>query len=201
MPKVTEQHRESRRREIIAAAVRCFARDGFHVTSMSDIIAESGLSAGAIYGYFGSKKELVQAAAAEIYDPARREATDRRDADGAPLHPIEYGGRFMRAMMTKIGDPSIVVQIWGQAAIDDDMRALFDEVYGGLREAIRQQIEFWLAQAHALSAKDAAARSRELAPLVVGIVQGGIVQGALVSGFDVDAYLRVATPLFDAAAA
>ena len=50
MPKVSEQHREARRDQIVDAALRCFSRKGFQRTSMADIIAESGLSAGAIYG-------------------------------------------------------------------------------------------------------------------------------------------------------
>lgn len=195
MPKVSEQHRESRRREIVVAAVRCFARNGFHATSMSDIIAESGLSAGAIYGYFSGKRDLVQAVAEEIYDPARRELAERLDADGAPLHPMDFARRFLTATILNIRDPSIVVQVWGQAAIDDAVRTLFDDVYTRLFDAFRQQIELWVS--HGSSTADAAGRARELAPVMTGIIQGGIVQTALVPGFDVDAYLRAARPLFD----
>ena len=55
MPKVSEEYRTARRSEIARAALRCFARKGFDATSMADIIAESGLSAGAIYGHYKSK--------------------------------------------------------------------------------------------------------------------------------------------------
>ncbi|MFN2560393.1 MAG: TetR/AcrR family transcriptional regulator [Jatrophihabitans sp.] len=47
------------------AARRCFARNGFHETSMQDLFAESGLSAGAVYRYFPSKDEVILAIADE----------------------------------------------------------------------------------------------------------------------------------------
>jgi len=63
MPKVTEQHREARRAQILNAARRCFVRQGFHETSMQELLAEAGLSSGAVYGYFSSKDELIVAIA------------------------------------------------------------------------------------------------------------------------------------------
>lgn len=39
----------------------CFARQGYHATSMDDVVRESGLSVGAIYSYFRSKEELFLA--------------------------------------------------------------------------------------------------------------------------------------------
>jgi len=65
MPRVTDAHRESRRRQILDASIDCFAREGFHRTSMSHIIAEAGVSTGTIYLYFTSKEEIVEAIAEE----------------------------------------------------------------------------------------------------------------------------------------
>lgn len=39
----------------------CFARQGYHATSIDDVVHESGLSVGAIYSYFASKEELFLA--------------------------------------------------------------------------------------------------------------------------------------------
>ncbi|WP_369028857.1 TetR/AcrR family transcriptional regulator, partial [Nocardia farcinica] len=63
MPRVSEEHLERRRQQILVAAQRCFSRKGFYNTSMQDVFAESGLSAGAVYRYFKSKDELVAALA------------------------------------------------------------------------------------------------------------------------------------------
>ena len=65
MPKVTQQYRDARRDQILGAARRCFLRDGFHSTSMQDLFAESGLSAGAVYRYFASKDDVIVAIAEE----------------------------------------------------------------------------------------------------------------------------------------
>ncbi|MFJ5215736.1 TetR/AcrR family transcriptional regulator [Streptomyces sp. NPDC088354] len=61
MPKVTQEYMEARREQILDAARRCFLRDGFHSTSMQDLFAESGLSAGAVYRHFASKNEMITA--------------------------------------------------------------------------------------------------------------------------------------------
>src|SRR5262249_35862273 len=61
MPKVTEEHVAARRRQILSAAQRCFAAQGFHRTTMQDILREADLSPGAVYSYFASKDELIAA--------------------------------------------------------------------------------------------------------------------------------------------
>jgi TetR/AcrR family transcriptional regulator, transcriptional repressor of aconitase len=63
MPKVSPEHLDARRQQILDAAVACFARDGFHRTTMRDIVRRSGLSAGALYTYFTSKEEMIEAIA------------------------------------------------------------------------------------------------------------------------------------------
>ena len=66
MPRVSEAHRERRREQILEAARRCFIRKGFHQSSMADVFAEAGLSAGAVYRYFRSKDEIITAIAEEV---------------------------------------------------------------------------------------------------------------------------------------
>ena len=65
MPKVSDEHMEGRRRQIIDAAIACFARDGFHRATMQDICAEARLSPGAIYRHFPGKDAIVEAIADE----------------------------------------------------------------------------------------------------------------------------------------
>ena len=56
---------DDRRRQILGAAIVCFAETGFHQTSMHDISAEAGISVGLIYRYFKNKDEVISAIAAE----------------------------------------------------------------------------------------------------------------------------------------
>jgi TetR/AcrR family transcriptional regulator, repressor for uid operon len=59
MPKLSAATQAARRAHILDAAELCFARSGFHRTSMLDICKEAGVSAGALYVYFASKEALI----------------------------------------------------------------------------------------------------------------------------------------------
>ncbi len=54
-----------RRGQILHAAMACFAKQGFHQTSMHDISAEAGISVGLIYRYFENKEAVISAMAEE----------------------------------------------------------------------------------------------------------------------------------------
>jgi AcrR family transcriptional regulator len=59
MKRLAEQRQSDRRDEILSAAQRCFVRAGFHQTSMQEICAEAGMSAGNLYRYFPSKEAII----------------------------------------------------------------------------------------------------------------------------------------------
>ena len=58
MPKIAEETRAARREQITAAALDCFARTGYHATTMADVAAQAGVSKGTPYLYFDSKEAL-----------------------------------------------------------------------------------------------------------------------------------------------
>ncbi len=75
---------------------------GFHKTTMADVIRESGLSAGAVYGYFKSKEEIVAAiaddalsAVDELFEKHARHrgAADSADGPGGRAQPRRRGRR------------------------------------------------------------------------------------------------------------
>jgi AcrR family transcriptional regulator len=57
-PAISEQEKSLRRDEILAAAKKVFARDGFHATTIADIANEAALAYGSVYWYFDSKDHL-----------------------------------------------------------------------------------------------------------------------------------------------
>ena len=59
MRRANIQLQADRRDEILVAAQSCFARAGFHQTSMQEICAEAGMSPGNLYRYFPSKESLI----------------------------------------------------------------------------------------------------------------------------------------------
>ena len=73
---------EARRLAILDAAARCFVRAGFHGASMQQICAEAQMSPGALYRYFRSKDELIEAIAEseqQDIEPILRELEKTRD--------------------------------------------------------------------------------------------------------------------------
>ncbi len=59
MPKLRPDTQRARREHILDAAEICFARAGFHRTTMQDICREASVSPGALYVYFASKEDLI----------------------------------------------------------------------------------------------------------------------------------------------
>jgi len=63
MPQPHTDSVPDRRSQILDAALVCFAKRGFHQTSMHDISAEAGISVGLIYRYFENKEAVISAMA------------------------------------------------------------------------------------------------------------------------------------------
>lgn len=59
MPKLKPDTQRARRENILDAALTCFARAGFHATTMQDICKAASVSPGAVYVYFASKEDLI----------------------------------------------------------------------------------------------------------------------------------------------
>jgi len=105
MPKVSDEHKAARRRQILDAAATCFARDGFHRTSMQDIVRESGISAGLVYRYFEGKDDMIAAIVTEWHEQRQIVLAETAYLD----------------LLRAVGDPDarermrLGVQIWAEA--------------------------------------------------------------------------------------
>ncbi|MHB1173016.1 MAG: TetR/AcrR family transcriptional regulator [Lacisediminihabitans sp.] len=186
---MTEEYRTARRTEIADAALRAFRRKGFHAASMLDIIDEAGLSAGAIYGHFPSKSEIILEVASRVI--GGRLVDVERMADTTPMPPpaalIEL---LMRGMIQELGSPEILVQLWGEAVTDAQLRALSTDVLKRLHEAFSAYISLWHQRQHGRSAREADALAEDQTPLFVSANQGFILQLTLFDDFDPTLYFE-----------
>jgi len=57
---VASSAQEAKRRQIMEAAVRAFARKGYHSCRVGEIAEEAGVAYGLVYHYFGSKEEVLE---------------------------------------------------------------------------------------------------------------------------------------------
>jgi len=58
---------EERRRQILDAAVRAFAKKGYHASRVSDIAEEAGVAYGLVYHYFESKDAVLESIFREMW--------------------------------------------------------------------------------------------------------------------------------------
>ena len=58
MPKVSAEHKQRRREEILEGAQRAFARHGYEGATVARLEQETGLSRGAIFSYYENKAAL-----------------------------------------------------------------------------------------------------------------------------------------------
>ena len=187
MPKVTEAYRVARRDEIIDAATRCFAAKGYQRTSMADIIDEAGLSAGAIYGHFAGKKELFAAVAGRVLE-ARRSELAARSADREPLSP----GEVMAVLIEGIRREKfsgVIVQLWAEAAVDAEIRALVSGVLLRVRETVQARVAEWAAAVPGRVDGDPDEWAARVTPVVMGLAPGFMIQRAIAPEFDEAGYI------------
>ncbi len=100
MPRLAVEAKEAKREHILRAALRCFARSGYHLTTVDDIAAEAGVSKGAPYVYFDGKEALFQA----LHSAWDCGLTDRIDSELARLGPqARSPRRALEAVLAAVG--------------------------------------------------------------------------------------------------
>jgi AcrR family transcriptional regulator len=97
MPKISAAARLNRRNHVLVSAWKCFSREGFHATSMDDVIAETGMSSSSVYRYFRSKEELIDAAAEETLSQTYSAISELISDDAVP-GPAETLESLMAAL-------------------------------------------------------------------------------------------------------
>lgn len=127
MPK---EHLEARRRQILDAARRCFIRNGFHATSMQDVLTEAALSAGAVYRYFESKDDIIAAIAAEALAEVAS-AFEAHDTIGPPDldNIVDLVLGVERPPLSGSRESAqLLVQVWSEALRSPSLSAKLKEV-------------------------------------------------------------------------
>jgi len=186
MPKVSDAYREARRDEIARAAMRRLGSQGFARTTMSDIIEESGMSAGAIYSHFASKAEIAQHVARLTVGTKVEELIDLATSAQPPLGPVPIISFVLGAAQEAGIPPTLLLQVWAEATVDAAVREIVDETVERLRGAYGAAIEPWL---EAEGRQTDAASVRSVVDTMTGLSQGFIVKSALFGRDDPKAYL------------
>src|SRR5262245_5207747 len=201
MPKVTQEHVDARRRQILAAALRAFARDGFHRTTMQDIFREAELSPGAVYSYFTGKEELIAAIIGEMMGFLGETAVlfneplpnGRLRLPGEAL--VEVIERYKKLELGTVEERArIFPHLVGEQQRNPQLNAA---VRVGI-ERLRAGFETLAHAAQERGELKRALQPEHFARLCISLLQGLLLQiGVYGDALDIDGYARAATVLLD----
>ena len=130
MPKVSEEHKQARREQILVGAQRAFARHGYEGATVHRLEEETGLSRGAIFSYFENKQALFIALV-------------RRSSDRFVEIWLEHGYRALLEAIAHEDPEWLSVQIEAARRVRTDERfreqlaRLDEDVEGAARVALR----------------------------------------------------------------
>jgi TetR/AcrR family transcriptional regulator, repressor for uid operon len=160
--------------QILDAALVCFAKRGFHQTSMHDISGEAGISVGLIYRYFENKEAVISAMAdrhkeeiGEVLERARKAPTLLESLEILfTAHCCENEPRLISAF---------VVDLYAEASrnphVADLVRDVLETAMAGVRDLITRAPEAQNA-AHGLT-------PNELAELIFAVARGMLMLDVL----------------------
>jgi TetR/AcrR family transcriptional regulator, fatty acid metabolism regulator protein len=117
---------EDKRRTILHAAVRVFARSGYHGARVGDIAREAGVAHGLLYHYFASKEQVLHT----IFRENWAELLERFRAVEASDEPAELKieGIAKILLRTWRNDPDLVTVMVREVARSPQLQAEVDEV-------------------------------------------------------------------------
>jgi AcrR family transcriptional regulator len=186
MPRVSQAHLDARRRQILDAARRCFLRNGFHATSMQNVLAEANLSAGAVYRYFRGKDEIIAAIAGEAVAEIAGALDSAFDTDDPPPLDEVLGAAFLaiERVDAEQGFARLALQVWGEAVRSPALAEMIRGEVRRIRDALARLVRVY--QDRGLMAADAPAE--QVAQVLVGLLPGFVFQHALLGDADPAAF-------------
>jgi TetR/AcrR family transcriptional regulator, transcriptional repressor of aconitase len=190
MPRISDERREARREQVLEAARACLEEHGLEAVSMEMIIARSGLSTGAVYGYFKGKDELINAVVTE--------GTAAMAADLAPVltnpepPPLpELMGQVLHTVVNfgrQKGDIDRLLASlhgWSHSQSDPELKEAARASYSGLRTLFADTVKRW----QAAGTFSAGADPEAVAELLTSITLGFVAQRALAGSADPSAHV------------
>jgi TetR/AcrR family transcriptional repressor of uid operon len=135
MPKLKPATQLARREHILDAAEVCFARAGFHRTTMQDICKEAEISPGALYVYFASKEDLI----AGIAERDRAEFAER-------FAKLSASPDFLKALESLgqiyfVEEPAYKRTMCIEIALESTRNAQVGEIYRSVDRFVAESFE------------------------------------------------------------
>jgi AcrR family transcriptional regulator len=198
MPRLSDTTRAQRRQHILTSAWRCFSRDGFHATSMDDIITATGMSSSAVYRYFRSKEEIIRASAEEGVASVRQIFVDLLDRDPCP-DPAETLTFLVAELHRRTDNPDydmtrLALQTWAETLRDPVLHHRARQLYVDALEHAAELAQRWRDNGYLPPDAD----TKAVAATMFSIMQGLVMMHHVVDDVPADT-LRTGLALLGAA--
>jgi AcrR family transcriptional regulator len=196
MPKISQDQRDARQHQILDAALACFSENGFHQTGMADIVKRSGLSHGAVYLYFKSKDDIIEALAVDRH----RQETILNAVTDHVEDPIAALRALILAYAHWLTDPGaeptqrVSINGWSEALRSERVRA---GVVEGI-DAPRQMITDLIKRAQSRGLWDRNTNPDAVARTLIAVFQGFLLQRVWNEPLDIDAILSTVEQMLGA---
>ena len=196
MPRITDERRTERRQQILTAARDQFAANGFHATSMDDIVRAAGMSPGGVYRHFAGKEEIISAIARE----AIGQLAETIDASLAE-RPVPTVGEAMRRLIGQIdamadGPGRLALVVWSEAQRDPAIAAIAAAGGRQIRDRLIRLFELARDRGEVGAGADPVA----LAQAGLGLMIGYLVQRRVFGGITAGSYAEGVRAMTGAAA-
>lgn len=160
-----------RRQQIMRAAMVCFAKRGFHQTSMHNISEEAGISVGLIYRYFESKDAVISAMA-DNHERELRELLGRARQAPTLLEALEMFFTAHCCSNERQTESAFVVELFAEGSRNPHIAKLVREVLQTLIDGVTELI----AQSPEMRDARSAMSPRQIAELIFAAARGMLVR-------------------------
>lgn len=184
MPRISDKQRQATRDRILRAAREVFTRNGFHATSMDDLVAAAGMSAGGVYRYFRGKEAIIAAVAEQVVGGLTDTFRSVLDRDPAPS--LAEGLREVLQHVDSIADDEgrLALVTWGEAQRDPAVARIAAHEGTQVRAAVLELVR----RAQAAGELPADADVEPLSQAVFSLVPGYLLQQRVIGGLEPDRY-------------
>ncbi len=117
---------EEKRKQILDAAVRVFARSGYYGSRVGDIAEEAGVAHGLLYHYFASKEEVLQTIFRENWGELLQRFREVERSGEPPAEKLAGIAKIL--LRTWRNDPDLVTVMIREVARSAQLREQVDEV-------------------------------------------------------------------------
>lgn len=126
MRRTNEERSRTTRHDLVAAACRLFAEEGYAGASLAQIAAEAGTTTGAVYHHWENKQELFHAVVEQVHADLHRVLRSRSGGPGTPSDRLKASGSLF---LRRCADPAVgrILLVDGPSVLGQERWRTLDE--------------------------------------------------------------------------